>query len=711
MSKVHFIIALHNHQPVGNFDVVFQQTCTEAYKPFLDELRRHPAIRIALHYSGPLLEWMEHNRPDIIDEISELVDAGQVEIMGGGFHEPILTMLPDRDKIGQIRTYTEHLQNTFNTTVRGYWLTERVWEQALTGPLAEAGVAYTIVDDAHFRHAGLKDHELNGYFITEDEGRTIRLFAGSERLRYVIPFDDPWRTTEYLHTMHTADDVLVVYADDGEKFGVWPKTHQHVYVDRWLARWFEELERNLEWIEFITFSEAIERFAPRSKIYLPDSSYREMTEWALPAGTLAEYDRTLQELNGNPLFDRVRPFLRGGFWRNFKVKYPESNLMYSKMLHVSRKVNDAKAQHPEAFERARTELYRGQCNCAYWHGVFGGLYLPHLRHAVYEHLIEAEDIIDEARGATLVSEELDYDTDGRPEVCISNAAVAAVVKPDYGGHLVEFDVRKKNANVLAGLSRRYEAYHENITNPPPADDDGQVRSIHHIVAMKEEGLDKLLRYDWYRREGFVDHFLLPDTQPESMATMEFVERGDFVVGEYGYRLTQRKTVLHVELERRGTVWLNDPGHPVTLRKVFTLREGKPEIVCNYEIASDDNIDIVFAVECNLAFPGSDPDVWNFHLGNGSAGGDIATLQSFQQQKQLGVIDRLRGFDVSLTYSIPADVWAVPIRTVSQSESGFESVFQSTAIVARWPISLKPGQAWSVSVTQAACPLQAGSTST
>ena len=700
MNKVHFLIALHNHQPVGNFDVVFQQTCRDAYKPFLDELRRHPAIRMALHFSGPLLEWMQHNRPDVVSEIRELVNAGQIEIIGGGFHEPILTMLPDRDKIGQIRTYADHLQQTFSTPVRGYWLTERVWEQALTSSLAEAGVAYTIVDDAHFKHAGLKEHELNGYFVTEDEGRTIAIFAGSERLRYVIPFDDPWRTTEYLRSMRTADDVLVVYADDGEKFGVWPKTHEHVYTNRWLPRWFEELERNLEWIEFVTFSEAIDRFAPRSKIYLPDSSYREMTEWAMPAGTLSEYDRTMRELEGNPLFERVRPFLRGGFWRNFKVKYPESNLMYSKMMRVSRKVDDICSEHPAAFDQARTELHRGQCNCAYWHGVFGGLYLPHLRHAIYEHLIEAESIVDRARGVRLEAEEYDYDTDGHPEVCVGNAAVAAVIKPGYGGHLIEFDVRNRNANLLAVLSRRYEAYHENITNPPQADESGEVQSIHHILAMKEEGLDKLLRYDWYRREGFVDHFLLADTQPESLMTMDFVERGDFVQGAYSSRLTKRKTVLHVELKRRGTVWLNDPGHPLTVRKTFTLHEGKPHIECSYEIVSDDDIDVTFAVECNLAFPGCDSDTWYYHLADGSPAGDLSALQSYQQQQSVGVIDGLRSFDVTLSYSAPADIWAIPIRTVSQSESGFESVFQSSAVVARWPLRLKAGRPWSVTITKA-----------
>jgi len=714
MGKIHFLIALHNHQPVGNFDVVFERACKDAYKPFLDELQRHPAIRMSIHYSGSLLEWMEHNRTDIIDQIRALVQAGQIEIIGGGYYEPILTMLPERDKIGQIRTYTEHLRGLFQTTVTGYWLTERVWEQSLTRPLVDAGVSYTIVDDAHFKHAGIKEEDLNGYYVTEDEGRVLRLFAGSEKLRYYIPFGDPWKTTEYLRGIRNTQDTLMVYADDGEKFGIWPETHEHVYINGWLRRFFEELERNLDRIDFVTFSEAVERFDPKAKVYLPDASYREMTEWALPAPALADYEQTIEELKNKDLYERVKPFLRGGFWRNFKVKYPESNVMYSKMLHVSRKVAEIENENPAAFERARRELYRGQCNCAYWHGVFGGLYLPHLRHAIYEHLIEAEGIADEARGREVEAVDRDFDSDGHREAYLSNSKLVAVIKPDCGGHLVELDVRRKNTNLLAGLSRRFEAYHTSVEQSA-ADQSGAlttasagvesegaqaVKSIHHIVAVKEEGLEELLHYDWYLREGFVDHFLQPDVELEQMMNCEFTERGDFVVGRYTHTLSQSDRGITLQLGRNGTVWVDDTAHAVTLLKTFTMAQDSAQLECSYEIASETPLDIVFAVECNLAFPGTDRELWNYRFEGGDSAGDLESLHSYDHQEEIGVIDRLKGIDIAIRYSYPADLWLFPIRTVSQSESGFEGVFQSSVIVARWPLHLEPGRPWQANVTKA-----------
>ena len=48
---------------------------------------------------------------------------------------------------------------------------------------------------------------------------------------------------------------------------------------------------------------------------------------------------------------------------------------------------------------ATDHLYQGQSNDCYWHGLFGGIYIAHMRLATYEHLIAAEDLADTAAGA------------------------------------------------------------------------------------------------------------------------------------------------------------------------------------------------------------------------------------------------------------------------------------------------------------------------
>ena len=348
------------------------------------------------------------------------------------------------------------------------WIPERVWEQSLCGDLVNAGIEYTVLDDFHFKAAGINDSQLYGHLITEDEGRSLSVFPGSERLRYMIPFADPGQTVEYLAKMAEAHpNAIAVFGDDGEKFGTWPETKKHVYDEGWLVRFFDTLTHNQDWIQVTTLAEAFDNVPPAGKIYLPDCSYREMTEWALPADQLVEYERIAHEMRDHPDWPFIRRFQRGGFWRNFKVKYPEADEMYCRMMIVSRRLQEMidLGLGGETIERARIELYRAQCNCAYWHGAFGGLYLPHLRNAVYNHLISADNLLEKAagRGETWIEAAADdFNFDSRQEVRLANDKLVAMVSPSVGGHLVELDVRKIKLNLLATLARRPEAYHRKV---------------------------------------------------------------------------------------------------------------------------------------------------------------------------------------------------------------------------------------------------------
>ena len=151
-------------------------------------------------------------------------------------------MIPSRDRVGQIRSYTRWLENRLGANVRGMWMPERVWEQSYARDLAAAGIEYTVLDDYHFKSAGLTESQLYGHYLTEDDGRVMSVFPGSERLRYTIPFADPQETINYLGRIKEEHpNAVVVFGDDGEKFGTWPETKKHVYQDGWLERFFNAL--------------------------------------------------------------------------------------------------------------------------------------------------------------------------------------------------------------------------------------------------------------------------------------------------------------------------------------------------------------------------------------------------------------------------------------------------------------------------------------
>lgn len=681
---IRFVFAIHNHQPVGNFDNVFEGAYRDSYKPFLELLEHYPEIPIALHTSGCLMEWLVERHPEYLDRLKRLVGRGQVEILGGGFYEPVLPMIPSRDRVGQIRTYRTYLEKLLHTKVRGMWVPERVWEQNLVSDIAAAGIEYTVLDDFHFKQAGLEEHQLFGWHLSEDDGRLVRIFPGSERIRYLVPFHSIEETVHYFGEVASKHpDAVVVFADDGEKFGSWPGTNPHCYQNGWLWRFFDMLKNNRHWIRSCTFSQALDETPSAGKICLPDCSYREMTEWALPPARQLAYQNLMRSLEHDHRNHEIRRFVRGGYWRNFRIKYPEADLMYARMLQISRRLQQVEAVNPDAVAAARQELYRAQCNCPWWHGSFGGLYLPHLRNAVYHHLIAADNALQviENRSEAVVSEIDDLNLDGAPEVCLSNRRLAAFFNPHLGGCLYELDLRVIRHNLLATLARRPEAYHETIRQ-------------HGDARAKQAGLDRLIQYDPHMRLSLIDHFYDGHASVHDLAAGRAAERGDFATGKYEHSLRRNGPDVILTLARAGHAC----GANIRLTKEITVRPGSDQLEIRYQLENlPRDHRFHFAVELNFAGMAAGAEDRYFYYDGRPRAGQLQTLQDLHDAERLGLVDEWRGLDASVRLSRRGGIWAFPIQSVSQSEGGFELVHQSTAVLPHWHVAADHHGRWEVTL--------------
>ncbi|MDE3179480.1 MAG: DUF1926 domain-containing protein, partial [Acidobacteriota bacterium] len=510
-SKVSLCMVIHSHQPVGNFDHVIEQAYQKSYLPFLETLAAHPRIRLCLHYSGILWEWIEAHHPEFLSRARELTDRGQVEHAGGGYFEPILAAIPDAWKLKQIRRQTKFLQDHFGVTPRGAWIAERVWEQGLITPLIEAGVEYTILDDTHFLAAGEEAADLHQVYLTEESGAPLKLVPSVQSLRYTIPFRDPSETLAILQSRLGQAKRLVAVGDDCEKFGVWPGTYEHCYVNGWLERFFQALENAGDWLEVTTVSDYIRSHPPARRIYLPSASYAEMMMWALPAAATEDLEACVGETGRMADGAKFRRFLRGGPWRNFLSKYPESNQMQKFMLRQvrrwtgQRRVIASGSAEDKLLLQAEDCLLAAQCNDPYWHGIFGGLYAPHLRSAVQHELIRAESLLDQidADGNEAKAEE-DFDADGNEEILISNPKAAAIIRPADGGTISSLRSKTAGIELINSLKRRPEAYHRLVSqkSSESATAGGVPASIHDSVHCKESNLGGWLRYDRYARNSF-----------------------------------------------------------------------------------------------------------------------------------------------------------------------------------------------------------------
>lgn len=687
MKTVSLLLALHNHQPVGNFDSVFEECYERSYLPVLETWRDFHDIPFSIHNSGVLWDWIAEHRPYYMELARILSMSGQMELLTGGYYEPILAAIPDEDKIGQVRKLTGFLHDRFRTTPETLWLTERVWEPALPAPLAAAGVKAVLVDDEHFHAAGVAHSELAGHFMTEEAGASVAVFPILKELRYLIPFRPPGETIEFLRGWASeGGDRLAVLGDDGEKFGVWPDTYKTVFEEGWLRRFLELLRENREWLHVTTPSRWMREKPSRGLVYLPTASYAEMGEWALPTRAQQAFVDVRHREEHDPAGS---PFVRGGFWRNFLSKYPESNRMHKRALDLSRRIREV----PEPQQREPLDaLWQAQCNCAYWHGVFGGLYLPHLRDAVHRRLLRAETLLMEARGLEMGARELDLFGDEGRAWMLFNPHLSLGISPRQGGMLFEWGDRRTGHDFGNTLGRRAEGYHSRLEHAGEAGAGGEhAGSIHDRVKTKEHGLEKLLAEDPLPRASFLDHVFPPGvTGPAArlhLATGPF----DFAGRPYEADLEWDRDRVILELKRDAgpAAWA---GARVRITKVYTLLRDYHafEVIYRVQHLSGPAVDAGFGVEWNVTFlTASAMDRWMDFGGRGGRVG-MGHDGAFESVEGFKLGDEWLDLAFEVEVEPAASVWTWPVETVSLSEDGFERNYQGTCILHHWPLVLEEG---------------------
>jgi hypothetical protein len=710
LPKFNLVLLIHAHQPVGNFDDVMERTYERSYLPFVECVARHPRVRLGLHYTGPLLEWMAEKHPEYIQRIGALVARGQVEIAGGGFYEPILVAIPHEDQIEQIRRLSQFIEEQFGKRPTGAWLAERVWEPQLPAVLADAGVDYTLVDDSHFLAAGREIPELFGYYVAEECGKTVKVIPGVQELRYLLPFGSVEDSIAFLR--RCASDhpgSMASMGDDVEKFGAWPHTYEHCYRDGWLERFFSAVEANYEWLEMVPPAEALAAHQSLGRVDLPTASYTEMMEWVLPTSARQKFHSLLDEFSERP---DVRRFLRGGFWRGFFSKYAEANLLHKKMLRVSSKLRasgarGAKKNTKGALQRAKavTHLMRSQCNDAYWHGIFGGLYAPHLRTELWRELIRAETIADALQHGPKPYQamtRLDFDADGREEIEITAPKFAALVKPSDGGTVSVLDFRPTAVTLINSLQRRVEAYHSRLQNV--AQFAAKVASIHDQTLVKEPGLEKRLKYDRWARNAFRLLLFAPGKTHVEYEALSLEESAAFAGGDYLVEDAHAKEIkLSIGAPLRQVIAGVDADCILRATKVlqFENREKGFDVRCQIDLAPKGSAPPVpgpsgpvqFTVGLEIVINLLAPNVPDRYI---EFAGERKPMEwsGVVEGQRVRLADEWQDVSVEMEARGASELWISPIETVSESEEGFERVYQGSQILGVWNVTLGPEKPWS-----------------
>lgn len=641
------------HQPIDNFDWVIKLGVEVCYGPFFEVMRKYPQFKFAVHCSGWLMEEIKKNHPEVYKNIKYLSDKGSIEFFSAGYYEPILSVIPSLDRVEQIDMLSNSIKKDFKQTPKGLWLTERVWESALIPDLNKAGVKYTVMDDYHFQCAGFDEEILDGYFMSEEGGASMGLFPINKKLRYAIPFLNVSSAINAIKSFTREKNSAAIIFDDAEKFGMWPGTFEWVYEKGWLESFVQAVLTD-ESIETMHFNTYYENEKPRGIAYLPNVSYYEMGEWSLRANDSLKLQSFKEEMGEKRYEEEGVKFLKGGIWKNFLVKYEESNRIHKRTLELSKAKEEV---NKKKFDLA---LHKSQANDSLWHGVFGGLYLPNLRDNVYRYIIQAENI---RYGKKMLLQSDMNELDGYEKVKAVTQDFIFRFDSANGGQLVEFDSRKDEFNWQNTLMRRKEAYHEQLLNPKTKEEhtvhdkksDG-IDTIHHAALEVSQELKNSIIYDWHLKNSFVDHISDSNFNLDNFKYANFIEFSDFA----NQAFEVEKTKDSIQFTRDGGIYLDEKKN-TTLSKTYTLNKNGFDFYL--DLKTQANGEFKYVMEHNFHFA----DYEKVRI-NGIALGEDGI---FKNTQSLEIEDLFLNQKIIIQLQVPCDIYYFQLKTLSQSEHGFD----------------------------------------
>lgn len=645
MSPLSLIFGVHCHQPVGSLPGTLDRAADECYLPFLNLMAKHPRFKFCAHFSGGLLQQMESKRPQIIDMIKTFLGRGQMEILTGGMYDPVLVALTVSDRVGHILRFGDYLQRLLGPQAaagrnrpRGMWLAEQVWEPHLCKPLREAGVQYLMLDAARFeaeRGGAERALEARGTYLTEDAGYTITLFPISESLRHFIPNESVAEILKYLKDQaeRSRDNArLLTHIFDCGK-------GEHREDPVWFEKFLTQVEQ-AQFVQTVLPSEWMDANAADRLVYLPTSSGAQ-TEW----------------------------------WRLFLTQYPESNWTQKRVFSASAKMGPV-LEKLGADREARTIrdlLDRAACNDAYWYGNGGGIYLPHLRKAVYENLLEAENRFSKKMGLFPACFSEDLDVDGHVEHLVYTEHWVMGIKPRLGGGVVEWSYRPAVHNFQNTITRRPESDHallqqrhkRKISAPPGAS------------LARDEAADSLT-YDRYRKCSFLLHAFSAEIAFEAFKRQIFSEAVP-ADGTYESKVEDKADSFSIHMRRRTM----QPEISFEKHIVIFKRESKlwvRAIMKPNEAGLPEAAHLTLGMGMEIFYASMEA------LTVQSAGHGVPGLETQMKSKDMEIVDRLSGTRLRFISEQEQRFWVAPSHTVSRGAhiespgSGWDKTFQGLSIM-------------------------------
>ena len=429
-QKPLLIIGSHAHVPFGASEKEFEYAYNNIMRPFISNLYRYPNIQAILHYSGVLLYWVERTHPEFFMLIEDMVTRKQAEIIGGGFYEPMFSMIPYQDRIGQVEFLTTYLRKHFGKRPLGCWIPGMVWEQNMAASLSASDMQYTFLSQDQFSLAGISGDDLFFPCITEDQGKLVTVFPVSldiEKELAIKSFSQVFvELNNKIRNQHGSNQNNYIITVFPEKIFSDPQEAEDTAWNRFL--------------EEISLSENIIETTLPLKVLKSNKTYKK-----------ASFPNSASVKGFSP--------------RHYLIDHCEANGIYSKMNFINVLISQLKGDKSRK-QNAREELWKAQDSCLYM--PVNGRHKHALRKAAYSSLLKAEQLSREKGKFISSLIQYDFDFDGKKEYLIQDAKINCYIQLKGAG-IFELDYLPKEWNYLdcgadnySGLNSRKTAFSDII---------------------------------------------------------------------------------------------------------------------------------------------------------------------------------------------------------------------------------------------------------
>lgn len=422
-------------------DSSYQAAYKSVYKPLVSLLMERPDLKFSFYFTGPQIEYFKKKNPEFLLALKNLISKKQVEIIGGGYYNPLFPLILPADRAAQIEKLTLTHRQNFGKRPRGASLFCDSWDPALLSTLDAASLEYVLLDSS------------------------------------LLPVGKNVFLPLVMNNLDKSTLILPVYTDLAAKKGEGPREHfsriaaackaavkndaENSGADRMLCISYDiNSVKNIlskDWMQEMLDLIISEK---KSSLHLPYDCVKDSSVF-VPCFIHSGINKNIARWCFTP-YEPVEQ--KDNYPVNiydYLQVYKTSHSLFDRMMNVSMLVNQC---HGDKMRKnaAREKLLAAQCGDAYVCRSSSELAAFKERQNAYKNLTESERLVRECSAFKESVTSYDYNGDGFKEYVCRLEKCNVCVGND-GGSIFELDVMKASGNYADNISRtkKYDSLDDN----------------------------------------------------------------------------------------------------------------------------------------------------------------------------------------------------------------------------------------------------------